>query len=216
MADRHNPNFPAGLDSPPFHDRRNVIDRFKYWETEAIRAALDENRHEFALLAENFAYDVNISQLVRNANAFLAGEIWIVGRRQWDRRATQGTYHYEHIHKAPSSLEVIDDFRDRGYRIVAADNLPGSVDLRGYDWDPRSLMIFGQESIGVSQAALDAADDLVYIPQFGSTRSLNVGCASGIVMYDYVTKLRSVIPPENGLPVSVPTPTPADPAAAHG
>ena len=37
--------------------------------------------------------------------------------------------------------------------------------------------------------ALGMADDVVYIPQLGSVRSLNVGTASGIVMYDYVTKL---------------------------
>jgi len=47
-------------------------------------------------------------------------------------------------------------------------------------------MVFGQESIGVTDKAMDLADDVVYIPQFGSTRSLNVGVASGIAMYSYI------------------------------
>jgi tRNA G18 (ribose-2'-O)-methylase SpoU len=53
-------------------------------------------------------------------------------------------------------------------------------------------MIFGEEQRGLSPMALGMADDIVYIPQLGSVRSLNVGTASGIVMYDYVTKLGMV------------------------
>jgi len=49
-------------------------------------------------------------------------------------------------------------------------------------------MIFGQESIGVSNNALSRAGDVVYIPQIGSTRSINVGTASGIALYDYSFK----------------------------
>jgi tRNA G18 (ribose-2'-O)-methylase SpoU len=193
-----NPRFPANLDqTPPDQDRRNVIDHFKYWSDEAIRAALDQNRRPFSLLLENFAYDFNISSAIRNANAFLAQEIWISGRRKWDKRGAVGVHHYEHVHHARESATVIDDFRNRGYQIVVFDNIDGASDLRDYSWQPETLMIFGQEDIGVSQTALDRADDVVYIPQFGSTRSLNVGCSSGIAMYDYAAKVSFAAPCES-------------------
>lgn len=169
-------------------DRRNVIDHFKYWSDEAIKVALDERRLPFAIMLENFAHDFNIACAIRNGNAFSTGEVWIVGRRKWDKRGAVGTYKYEHIHYADTSEEVIERFRERGYRIVAVDNLDGACELQRYRWEPKSLMMFGQESIGLSQRALDLADDLVYIPQTGSTRSINVGAASAVLMYDYVSK----------------------------
>jgi tRNA G18 (ribose-2'-O)-methylase SpoU len=186
---KENPRWPTGLEERPL-DQRNVIDHYKYWTDEAIRAALDERRNPFALLLENFAHDFNVSQAIRNANAFLAEEIWICGRRKWDRRGAVGTHNYEHINLAPTSEEVIDDFRSRGWRIVCLDNIDGAEDMRDFEWPQKSLMVFGQEDIGVSQTALDKADDVVYIPQLGSTRSLNVGCASGIAMYDWHSKRR--------------------------
>jgi tRNA G18 (ribose-2'-O)-methylase SpoU len=50
-------------------------------------------------------------------------------------------------------------------------------------------MIFGQEQIGIPKKLLDLCDELVYIKQYGSVRSLNVGTASGIAMYDYCSKV---------------------------
>jgi tRNA (guanosine-2'-O-)-methyltransferase len=50
-------------------------------------------------------------------------------------------------------------------------------------------MLFGEEGRGLSQEAIESADDIVYIPQLGSVRSLNLGTASGIAMYDYCSKM---------------------------
>ena len=75
---------------------------------------------------------------------------------------------------------------------MAIDNVPGAIPITSYQWDPETFMIFGEERRGLSPMALGMADDIVYIPQLGSVRSLNVGTASGIVMYDYVTKLGMV------------------------
>jgi tRNA G18 (ribose-2'-O)-methylase SpoU len=83
-------------------------------------------------------------------------------------------------------LDKIKDIGD--YSPVVMDNVPGSVDIREFEWPENPLMIFGQEQIGVSPLALEAADHVVYIPQMGSTRSLNVGVASGIAMYDWCAK----------------------------
>lgn len=190
MSKLTNPNFPVGLEESPLEDRRNVIDRFKYWELDAIRAELDKDRRPFSVMLENFGYDINIATSIRNGNAFLPEEIWITGRKRYDKRGSMGTYHYEHIFHALTSKEVIEAKKEAGSRIVVFDNIDGAEDLRDYKWDPSSLMIFGQEDIGVSQAALDLADDVVYIPQFGSTRSINVGCATSIAMYDYASKVR--------------------------
>lgn len=181
-----NPNFPDGLEQVSPHDRRNVIDHYKYWEHEAIVADLDTRRNELVIVCENFAYDFNISTVVRNSNAFLCNCIWIVGRKKFDRRGACGTHKYEHIHHAESIDEVLSNYD--GYRIVAVDNVDGAQTINDYRWWQRSIMILGQEQIGVSNNSLAQADDIVFIPQVGSTRSINVGSASAIAMYDYTAK----------------------------
>lgn len=170
-------------------DRRNIIDPFKYWSTEAIRSSLDHNRHAFEVVGENIAHDMNIGTMIRNANAFLAARVWIAGRRSWDRRGSVGCHHYEHMEYVPDSRDVIEDAKKRGMKIVAVDDIPTAQPVHEYEWDPQSVMIFGAESIGVSQWSLDAADDVVYIPQMGSVRSLNVGVASGILMWSYAQQM---------------------------
>ena len=50
-------------------DRRNVVDRYRYWRTEAIVEDLDLRRHSFHVAIENWQHDLNIGTVVRNANA---------------------------------------------------------------------------------------------------------------------------------------------------
>ena len=78
-------------------DRRNVVDQYRYWTVEAIVADLDTRRHDFAVAIENWQHDMNIGTVVRTANAFLAAEVIIVGRRRWNRRGAMVTDRYQHI-----------------------------------------------------------------------------------------------------------------------
>lgn len=78
-------------------DRRNVVDHYRYWTREAIVADLDERRHPFHVAIENFEHDANIGTVVRTANAFLAAEVHIVGKRRWNRRGAMVTDRYQHV-----------------------------------------------------------------------------------------------------------------------
>ena len=127
---------------------------------------------------------------IRNANAFLAKECWIIGQKKWDKRGAVGTQHYNHLRYAPNLDNIyLHEPQVRGAKLVAIDNVPGAIPITSYDWKPETIMIFGEERRGLSPMALGMADDIVYIPQLGSVRSINVGTASGIVMYDYAKKL---------------------------
>lgn len=189
MSDLINPNFPTELLDPAVtrEDRRNLMDAYKYWEDEAIKADLDTRRHDFAVVLENFAYDFNIATAVRNSNAFLAKEVFVCGKKKWDKRGAVGTYKYQHVFHHFTWEELSPSLE--GYTPVVFDNIDGAENLFDYEWPEKPVMIFGAESVGVSPDALQAAEDVVYIPQFGSTRSLNVGTSSGIAMYDYLQKL---------------------------
>lgn len=171
-------------------DTRNVIDYYKEWENDQIKADLDTRRLPFVVGFENVSGDFNKASGIRNSNAFLAKESWIIGKKQWDRRGAVGTHNYIHLKYAPSLDDIyLNQPYIRDMRWVAVDNVPGAIPVTEYEWSPNTFMIFGEEARGVSPMGLGMADDVVMIPQLGSVRSLNVSVASGIIMYDYATKL---------------------------
>ena len=163
-------------------DRRNVVDRYRYWTVEAIVADLDTRRHAFAVAIENWRHDLNIGTVVRTANAFLAREVIVVGNRRWNRRGAMVTDRYQHVRHVPSPA----DLAELGYEIVAIDNLPGSVPLESFSLPANALLLFGQEGTGLSAAAREVAPVTCSIAQFGSTRSINAGVAAGIAMHAWI------------------------------
>jgi len=171
-------------------DRRNVVDRYRYWRLEAIVADLDARRHPFHVAIENWQHDLNIGSIVRSANAFLAESVRIVGRRRWNRRGAMVTDRYQHVEHHGGIAELVVWARARELPIVAVDNLPGAIPVERAPIPERCVLLFGQEGPGLTREALTAADLHVEIRQFGSTRSINAAAAAAIVMHEWVRRHR--------------------------
>jgi tRNA G18 (ribose-2'-O)-methylase SpoU len=167
-------------------DRRNVVDRYRYWSMEAIVADLDTRRHAFHVAIENWQHDFNIGTIVRTANAFLAAEVHIVGKRRWNRRGAMVTDRYQHIRHHASVLDLAAYLRERGVRLLGIDNLPGSLHLETMAVPREVCFLFGQEGPGLSEAAREACDATFSIAQFGSTRSINASGAAAIAMHTWI------------------------------
>jgi tRNA G18 (ribose-2'-O)-methylase SpoU len=169
-------------------DTRNVVDAYRYWRREAVVADLDLRRHEFSVAIENFGHDANIGTVVRTANAFAARSVHIVGRRRWNRRGAMVTDRYQHLQHHPDIASLAQAARSQDAVLVAVDNLPGAVPLETCQLPRRAVLLFGQESSGLTDEARAAAGLAVSIAQFGSTRSVNVGVAAGIVMHAWIRR----------------------------
>lgn len=167
-------------------DTRNVIDRFRYWRMEAIVADLDARRHPFHVAIENWQHDLNIGSIVRNANAFLAAEVHIVGRRRWNKRGAMVTDRYQHVRHHETIADLVEFAREGGLPIVAIDNVPGSRPVDAAPLPRECILLFGQEGPGLSPEALAAADEVIEITQYGSTRSINASAAAAIIMHEWV------------------------------
>ena len=167
-------------------DRRNVVDAYRYWSREAIKEDIDKRRHSLHIAIENFENDANIGTVVRTANAFAVDTVHIVGRRRWNRRGAMVTDRYQHLMHHESVEKLIAWAAEEGLTVVAIDNTPGCVPLETAELPERSLLLFGQEGPGVTQAAQDAAVMTCSIAQFGSTRSINAGVAAGIAMHAWI------------------------------
>jgi tRNA G18 (ribose-2'-O)-methylase SpoU len=153
---------------------------------EAIVADLDLRRHSFHVAIENWQHDLNIGSIVRTANAFLADTVHIVGRRRWNRRGAMVTDRYQHVVHHETIGDLLSFTQQHALPIVAIDNVPRSVALERTALPQACVLLFGQEGPGLSPEALEAAEMVVGITQFGSTRSINASAAAAIVMHQWV------------------------------
>lgn len=167
-------------------DRRNVIDRYRYWRIEAIVADLDGRRHTFGVAIENFTHDLNIGSVVRTANAFAAAEVHIVGRRRWNRRGAMVTDRYQHVRYHDDAEALAEYCASEGRELIGIDNVPGATPLETAALPARCVLLFGQEGTGLSPTANTACGRIMAISQYGSTRSINVGAAAAIAMHAWI------------------------------
>ncbi|MFI9190313.1 TrmH family RNA methyltransferase [Streptomyces californicus] len=178
-------------------DRRNVGDAYRYWTREAIVADLDLRRHDFHVAVENWGHDFNIGSVVRTANAFLAKEIHIVGRRRWNRRGAMVTDRYQHVRHHPDTADLTAWAAAEGLPIIGIDNLPGAVPLERTELPRRCVLLFGQEGPGLTEEAREHASLVCSIAQFGSTRSINAGAAAAIAMHAWIQRHADVPDPRD-------------------
>ena len=169
-------------------DSRNVIDRYRYWNMEAIVADLDQARHPFHVAIENWQHDLNIGSIVRSANAFGAESVHIIGRRRWNKRGAMVTDRYQHVLQHPDVATFVQWAREADLPIIGIDNVPGSVIIETFAFPERCALLFGQEGPGLSAEAIAASETIVEISQFGSTRSINASAAAAVTMHAWITQ----------------------------
>jgi len=167
-------------------DRRNVVDRYRYWTVEAIVADLDTRRHGLHVAIENWQHDLNIGSIVRTANAFNVASVHIVGKRRWNRRGAMVTDRYVHIEHHPTVADLGSWADAKGLPLVGIDNLPSAEPIETASLPEAVILLFGQEGPGLTDAALAACSGHLSIAQFGSTRSINAAAAAAIAMHAWV------------------------------
>lgn len=166
-------------------DTRNVVDEFKGMPQEQIIAELDKRHLDYLEVAlDNVTRDFNMGTIIRTANAFGVRHVHVIGRKQWNKRGAMMTDTYLHVHYYQTADEFMQAIQ--GKTLVAVDNVEGSRQLGDKDLPKDAVLLFGAEGPGIREELLDKAAEIVAIEQYGSTRSINVGVAAGIVMYEWV------------------------------
>lgn len=169
-------------------DTRNLIDEYKGLENEQIFEALSKKRSPLEIAIENVEHDFNIGTIVRSANSFNVKKVHIIGKKKYNRRGAMCTDKYLEIIHHPT----IEDFLETqaGRELVAIENnTPRAKPLHDKKFTQNTTLIFGSENNGITPELLEKADDVRFIESFGSTRSVNVGVAAGIAMYEYTREI---------------------------
>ena len=164
-------------------DRRNVLDKYRYWSVAAIVADLNQHRNPLRIAIENWQHDLNIGSIVRTANAFNVASVHIVGKRDWNKRGAMVTDRYLEVIHHPDISDFKNWFDQRKIEIIGIDNVDSSTPLESAKLPKECVLIFGQEGAGMSEAAISACSRILAIAQYGSTRSMNASAAGAIAMY---------------------------------
>lgn len=166
-------------------DKRNVADKYRNWTVESIKDDLTDKAFPIHVAIENYQHDYNIGTIVRSANAFNVAGVHIIGKRHWNRRGAMATEKYLQLfHHA--NIEDFDSWAESsGHIIIGIDNIDGSRPLRSVELPGKAVFLFGQEGPGLSSEAQKLCSQILAIEQFGSTRSVNLGVAAGIILYEW-------------------------------
>jgi tRNA(Leu) C34 or U34 (ribose-2'-O)-methylase TrmL len=167
-------------------DQRNVVDRYRYWRTEAVKADLDERRHPFHVAIEKLAARPQHRVDRPHRQRLLAEEVHIVGRRRWNKRGAMVTDRYQHVRYHPDVDALIAWAAEADLEVVAIDNTPSSQPIESVELPRRVLLLFGQEGPGLTDEASAGASATYSIAQYGSTRSINASVAAGIAMHAWI------------------------------
>lgn len=165
-------------------DTRNLIDAYKDLPNEQVFAELEKTRTPLEIAIENVEHDFNIGSIVRTANSFNVSKVHIVGKKKYNRRGAMCTDKYLKIIHHPT----IEDFlkTQAGRELVAIENNTDRAQpLHSKNFTRATTLIVGSENNGITPELLAAAHDVRFIESFGSTRSVNVGAAAAIAMYEY-------------------------------
>ncbi len=164
-------------------DRRNVVDQYRYWSVAAIKADLDTRRHSLHIAIENWQHDLNIGSIVRTANAFNVADVHIVGKKHWNQRGAMVTDKYLHMHHHPDVASLVEWAAAHEVELIGIDNVDGSMPIESAELPSNCLLLFGQEGPGLSAEAIAACSKVLFIRQYGSTRSMNASAAGAIAMF---------------------------------
>lgn len=149
-----------------------------------------KEKFPLAVVLDNVRSLNNIGSIFRSSDAFCVDRIALCG--------ITATPPSVEIHKTalgaensvswtyyPSTLEAIEALRRDGFTICCVEQCEGSVSLEKFSVEPgrRYAIILGHEVYGVDQAAVDASDVCIEIPQFGTKHSLNVAVTAGILLW---------------------------------
>lgn len=167
-------------------DTRNLIDEYKGMSNEQVFDELNKKRNSLEVAIENVEHDFNIGTIVRSANSFNVSKVHIIGRKKYNRRGAMCTDKYLEIIHWEKLEDFLKDQKERRRELVGIENNTERVlPLSEKDFKKATTLVFGSEGNGLTKEIIDGCDDIREIESFGSTRSVNVGVAAGIAMYEW-------------------------------
>lgn len=129
----------------------------------------------------------NVSAIIRTADAVGVHEVhavWPGGQIRMMASAAAGSNSWVQVKTHPTISDAVATLKGHGMQILATHLSDSAVDFRDIDYTRPTCILMGQEKTGISQEALELADQDIIIPMIGMVQSLNVSVASALILYE--------------------------------
>ncbi|WP_353135597.1 RNA methyltransferase [Pseudopedobacter sp.] len=138
----------------------------------------------------------NVGSAFRTADGFAVEALYLCGitaqppHREIEKTALGATQSIDWKY-FDNVADAVSDLKEKGYQIIAIEQAENSVSLLDFEPDPNEkfALFFGNEVNGVSEEVMKQIDTCIEIPQFGTKHSFNIVISTGIVLWDFFSKL---------------------------
>jgi len=161
---------------------------------EEFRAA---SKIPLTVILDNVRSQNNIGSIFRTADAFLIEEIFLCGISSTPphpdiQKTALGATDSVKWEYRTNTLEAVKELKEKGYTVLSIEQTENSIRLGDYMQKPgeKYAVVFGHEIHGVDQQVVDASDDVLEVPQFGTKHSVNIAVCAGIVLWDFFQALK--------------------------
>lgn len=164
---------------------------------ELNRVSVDEfkaqQKNDVIVILDNVRSLNNVGSAFRTSDAFNVKKIYLCGitgqppHRDINKTALGATDSVEWEH-ASNTLEVVKTLQKENWNVFSVEQAEGAVMLDKFTptQDGKYAFVFGNEVFGVEQDVVDASDQCIEIPQFGTKHSLNISVTIGVILWHYI------------------------------
>ena len=154
----------------------------------------DRTRHVSIVLEDIFQAH-NANAIIRSAECFGIQDVHLIEEKNTFKVTSgiaMGSAKWVTTHRYKTTADCFTSLKENGYRIVATTPHTKACYLEDLPLDKKLVLVFGTEHDGLSEYALQHADEFVKIPMVGFTESFNVSVSAGISLYHIMNALRKI------------------------
>jgi tRNA (guanosine-2'-O-)-methyltransferase len=154
-----------------------------------LNTVLSHRQADLTVLLENVFDPHNISAVMRTCDAVGIQHIYILNDRipphkKWSHKTSSTADKWLTIHQYDDAEKCFADLRKKYGKIYTSYLGEGSADIFEMDFTGSMVLVFGNETVGVSEHIRKYADGNFIIPQVGVIKSLNISVACAVTLYE--------------------------------
>lgn len=169
-------------------NKNQLFEETIHWRTRYITVVLEDiyqSQNASAVLRTCDCFGIQDVHIIENRNIYDVNPDVALGSNQWLNM-------FKYNEAKNNTTSTIKQLKKQGYRIVATTPHTEDVELNHLDLDSgKTALLFGTELRGLSNEALEMADEYVKIPMFGFTESFNISVSAAIILHSLTNRLRN-------------------------
>jgi tRNA G18 (ribose-2'-O)-methylase SpoU len=129
--------------------------------------------------------NVNLSNIVRTAGCCGITRLIACGQAKIDKTVAREGAEQVQVEVHRTLPPVLKELKTEGYTLVGLEQTTGSVSLHEYRFERRTVLVIGNERLGLTEDELRLVDAVVEIPVWGLPYAYNVANATAMALYEY-------------------------------